>query len=659
MNNCFLAFVLCVLSLNAFSQQDLRHMRGAHATSNYGVNVAGFRKPIFGSPDTITAERASVQISRSVSAFGTWDLAAVRLTGVTIGNGTRLASAGFWLSTNPITGAVSLAFTPSLDTSLVPVSGFAGDINLARAPDGTIDLSQMSRASGMALKLAVAVAASGSALVSGATYQASGDATLGRASLMQALDGVKASIGQQEGARARYFEFLRTQNVEWIAITLPVFTDSLADPTVRLKPRPAGQTGAPYSFDDVDLEDFIRAAKRAEFKVTIGFEFYPVIMDVSPASPGCGTTAYKPNRWLLGQPVVNPGTVQVESCINPADWWWAPSHPLHAQNVAIFWNSFTQIAVQYAALAQRTGVDIFLLSTEQDNLFRTRAAAPPYTNHFRNELTNMVNAVRAQYSGTVTYEQLWTSIVRPQNYAGGKGTVEAFDGVFDDLGFNVVALSAYFNLTAAAPTSVLSVAQFEAAWDTIFSQHLVPLQRRHAGKRIFFAEWGYTNDLAGPFLQGSGLGASMPPGAAGAAGITQQRNVIEAFFNVNARYNDLVAGGFFWGLGFPDPGDCTKITFGVYCKPEAAAALAAGYARWLRLDADRVFNWAQATFPQLFPGASAPGTQSGYTFRHYPATDTYLGTKDGRVFLHNGRQFNFLDVGSFRGFLDAAASVGY
>lgn len=379
---------------------------------------------------------------------------------------------------------------------------------------------------------------------------------------------------------------------------------------------------------------------------------------MSPSSPGCGTPNYKPNRWLLGQPVVNPN-IPVESCINPADWWWAPSHPLHAKNVALFWNSFTQIAVKYAEMAQRTGVDIFLLSTEQDNLFRTRSAQAPYTNHFRNELTAMVNSVRAVYSGVVTYEQLWTAIAHPEYFAGGMGTAAAFDGVFEDLNFNVVGLSAYFNLTNSAPISVLSVAEFERAWDTVFARYLLPLQQRHAGKRIFFSEWGYTNDIAAPFIQGSQLGAAMQPGAVGAAGVTQQRNIIEAFFNVNARYNDLISGGFFWGLGFQDAGDCQKVTFGVYCKPEAAQALANGYARWLQADVGRVFNWAQAAFPQVFSGAPSSGSTNGYLYRFYPETGTYLGVRDGRIYVHNGREFNLLDVGSFRSYLDVAGQTGY
>ena len=328
-------------------------------------------------------------------------------------------------------------------------------------------------------------------------------------------------------------------------------------------------------------------------------------------------------------------------------------------NVAIFWNSFTEIAVKYADIAQRTGVDIFLLSTEQDNLFRTRSAQAPYTNHFRNELTAMVRAVRDIYKGVVTYEQIWTTIAHPEYFAGGRGTSAAFDGVFDDLDFNVIALSAYFNLTKKVPTEVLSVEEFESAWEAVFSQYLVPLKRRHTNKRIFFSEWGYTNDIGSPFIQGSQLGALMQPGAAGAAGIMQQRNIIEAFFNVNARHNNLINGGFFWGLSFPDSNDCQKITFGVYCKPESAQALAAGHAKWLKADADRVFNWAQSLFPQLFKGASTSGYANNFFYRFYPETETYLGVRDGHVYVHNGREFNLTDVGSLRSYLDVAAQAGY
>ena len=655
-----LGLLACLTSLQAYGHTDLRHMRGAHATSNYGANVAGFAKTVFGNPSTITADGASISASRSVSAYGTWDLATVTLTGVRVGNSPKLATAGFWLSSNPNTGEISLAFNPSMDASLAPVAGFSGDVNLPRSADGSrIDLTQISRASGVAREFVIAVAAHASTLAGTATFQATSDAGLGRAAVLQALDAVKASIALQEGARARYFAFLRSENVEWIAVTIPIYTDSLADPTVRLKYRPSVDAGGgPYTFEDEDLQDFILDAKRNGFKMTLAFEFYPVIMEISPSSPGCGTAQYKPNRWLLGQPTVNPALPD-QACINPADWWWAPSHPQYAANVATFWNSYTQIAAKYAAMAQQTGLDMFILSTEQDNLFRTRAAAAPYTNHFRTELTAMVNAVRAVYSGPVTYEQHWWAFAHPDWMGNGGGTSDAFAHTFIDLGLDAIAVSAYFNLTQTTPTTVLSVADFEAGWESAFSQHLVPLQARHPGKRMFFSEWGYTNDVGSPNVQASQLDAPMQPGAAGNDGITQQRNIIEAFFNVNRRHNDLVAGGFHWGLGFPNEADCGKVTFGVYCKPASAQALAEGYATWLKADVDRVFDWAQNAYPQFFPTAETTGSALGYLYRYYPATGTYLGVKDGRVWVHNGREWNFVDVGEFRTFLDAVSLWGY
>jgi hypothetical protein len=50
-------------SLHAFAQPDMQHMRGVHATSNYGVNVQGFRKAVFASPATITADSVQVNIA--------------------------------------------------------------------------------------------------------------------------------------------------------------------------------------------------------------------------------------------------------------------------------------------------------------------------------------------------------------------------------------------------------------------------------------------------------------------------------------------------------------------------------------------------------------------------------------------------------------------
>ena len=127
---------------------------------------------------------------------------------------------------------------------------------------------------------------------------------------------------------------------------------------------------------------------------------------------------------------------------------------------------------------------------------------------------------------------------------------------------------------------------------------------------------------------------------------------------MNARHGHLVQGAFLYGVNFPNPADCTQVTFGVYCKP-GAQALATAYERWLHADADRVFNWAERLFPNIFPAGGAPGALEGFYFRHYASTQTYLAVKDGRVYLHNGREWNLADVGTLRSFLDLAGAQGF
>lgn len=50
-------------------------------------------------------------------------------------------------------------------------------------------------------------------------------------------------------------------------------------------------------------------------------------------------------------------------------------------------------------------------------------------------------------------------------------------------------------------------------------------------------------------------------------------------------------------------------------------------------DADRVFNYAERYYPQFFAGHAASTTGFGYYYRHYPATQTYIGTASARLFL--------------------------
>ena len=76
-------------------------------------------------------------------------------------------------------------------------------------------------------------------------------------------------------------------------------------------------------------------------------------------------------------------------------------------------------------------------------------------------------------------------------------------------------------------------------------------------------------------------------------------------------------------------------------------------------DSDRVMNWAQAHFPSFFRWPFVTGTVMDYTFRYYEPTRTYLATHEGRVILHNGRDWNVLDVGSVADLTLLAAAEGY
>jgi hypothetical protein len=50
------------------------------------------------------------------------------------------------------------------------------------------------------------------------------------------------------------------------------------------------------------------------------------------------------------------------------------------------------------------------------------------------------------------------------------------------------------------------------------------------------------------------------------------------------------------------------------------------------LDATTLFDWAEGVYPQLFVGHQADRTFGAFTFRYYPATDTYVGVAGGKVY---------------------------
>jgi hypothetical protein len=76
-------------------------------------------------------------------------------------------------------------------------------------------------------------------------------------------------------------------------------------------------------------------------------------------------------------------------------------------------------------------------------------------------------------------------------------------------------------------------------------------------------------------------------------------------------------------------------------------------------DADRVMNWAEVAYPQYFRRPYSTGTALGYRYRYYEASGNFLATRNGRVAVHNGRDWIELDVGALADFLPLAAAAGY
>ncbi len=546
-------------------------MRAAHMYSNYGDNVRIVKPALTDEPQALRADSVATESFRSTYTDGgraiTNDIAVVRLTGVTVG-GTRHASAVFTFGRRTDTGELSLSLRPSQDAALSAIAGFGGDVNISVSADGQRAYQwELVKVRAAARELIAAVVAHADTLVAAGSFSTAPGAGFDKASLVQAMAQFRAGIQRDDNA---YFNYLRDKNINWLALTVPVFYGDLSDPRAYLKYRPLGNidSGASFTFDDEDLSYFLAKARKAGFKIMLGLELSPVHMNVTPGEPNCRTINHKPNRWLLGQPTV-AASDPMQACIEPSLWWWSPAHPDHARNTAAFWQTYTEVAVKYAKLAQAAGVEMYAFATEQDNLVRTRAGKAPYTNHFKPQLQTLIGAIRANYKGLLTYDQQHQTMSDAHMFAGGAGTSEAFAGVFEDLGLDVVGTSAYFQLTPTPPTRVMSVAEFETIWQDIFTRHLIPRQAANPGKPLVFTEFGYTDDIASPALQGAALGTPEPASAGVSPGQQQQQNIFQAFFNVNARNNYLIRGAFIWGVSAISDYDCNNIVFGIYCKASA------------------------------------------------------------------------------------------
>jgi hypothetical protein len=124
-----------------------------------------------------------------------------------------------------------------------------------------------------------------------------------------------------------------------------------------------------------------------------------------------------------------------------------------------WFGAYARLIGHYAALAERTGVDLFAVGTELEG-----------ASHRANDWRSVVAAVRRVYSGPVTYASNWTEI----------GRVSWWDAL------DLIGIDAYYPLTDKDHPSP---ADLRAAWSSIVSD-LDTLSRKW-GRRILFTEIGY------------------------------------------------------------------------------------------------------------------------------------------------------------------------
>ena len=326
-----------------------------------------------------------------------------------------------------------------------------------------------------------------------------------------------------------YIAWLNSLHVNWIGLSVALHYDDSMDSTVeRIY---SGVDVRTYS-DDV-LRQLIREFRRhgIEVYLTLAFEAHEA------------ETAARPvERWQLGDPGQPATGVPYGAAIEPEFWPWRPDHPDHHRFVAEFWETYTQQAVHFARLAEAEGVRLYSLGTETEELFRTRPWGHR-PNDFGQQLRVMVNRVRAVYSGVLTYDMHYGALVADDFVGSGS------DHLWGDLDLDMVGISAYFPLTAARPSTVLSVARLQASYERIFQRYLIPLAERHPERPVVFLEYGAVDVVEAPRDISSGFLPFVFSDANGNGrddGQETQANMFQALFNTMAQHPGVLNGVFFW-----------------------------------------------------------------------------------------------------------------
>lgn len=196
----------------------------------------------------------------------------------------------------------------------------------------------------------------------------------------------------------------------------------------------------------------------------------------------------------------------------------APSDP------AAWFADYKQILLDNAELAEAKGVEMISLGTEIDGLTGAE---------YRGYWVDIINSVRAVYSGKLTYAANWD----------GAGQVSFWDKL------DVIGIDGYVPLSQATQGSL---ADFVAGWtqvpidnyfNTIFEGHS-PVEYYHqlslkTGKPVIFTELGYRSvDRAASNPGDSGM--------AGRADAQEQVDLYNAFFHVWSQQGDWFKGVYAW-----------------------------------------------------------------------------------------------------------------
>ena len=335
-----------------------------------------------------------------------------------------------------------------------------------------------------------------------------------------------------------HIAWLHSMHVNWVGLSVALHYDDSMDSTVERVYSPDVRVP---TYADATLRQLLREFRHHGINVylTLAFEAYEA------------ETAARPvQRWHLGDPGtpetgVPPDDPEGVGTIVPEFWPWRPDHPDHQRFVAEFWETYTQQAVHFARIAEEEGVGLYSLGTETDRLFRTRAGIY-FPNDFGQELRTMVARVRAVYSGLLTYDMHYGTLILTDFYGPGS------DHLWADLDLDIVGISAWFPLVDSRVSTVLSVAALQASYERIFHTRLIPLAARNPDRPLVFTEYGATESIRAPEAPGDGALAAVRPRVTDTNGNgvddaqETQANMYQALFNTMAQHPGVVNGVFFW-----------------------------------------------------------------------------------------------------------------